>query len=254
MKKKFSVFLMAACLLCTGLAFIACGSDDDDDKPATANVVLNATNFPDEYFRAYVANLTGVALGEEIPAEKLALVTAIELTEIGKEATTLKGIEHFTALEYLDCRWNRLTSLDLTKNVRLKTLYCNNNKTLATLDVSGCPALETLCCGDNDLTWLDVSKNTALKKLECYQNRLSLLNVASNPALRDLRCFENQIKGAQMTALISSLPTVDSGKFYVISATASKLEGNVCTDTQVSAAKAKGWKVMSSVGNDYAGS
>ena len=45
-----------------------------------------------------------------------------------------------------------------------------------------------------------------------------------------------------MDTLITSLPTVTSGTFVVID-TQDENEGNVCTKTQVNAAKAKGWKV-----------
>jgi hypothetical protein len=51
---------------------------------------------------------------------------------------------------WLDCSVNRLTEIDVSKNI----------------------ALESLNCGINQLTKLDVSKNRALKNLSCNENYL----------------------------------------------------------------------------------
>jgi Leucine-rich repeat (LRR) protein len=48
--------------------------------------------------------------------------------------SNLKGIEAFTALTYLNCSYNQLTSLDVSKNAALTTLVCDGNK-------FDCPAL-----------------------------------------------------------------------------------------------------------------
>ena len=57
-----------------------------------------------------------------------------------------------------------------------------------------------------------------------------------------------------MDALVTSLPTVTFGLFYVID-TQDENEGNVCTKTQVNAAKTKGWYVGDySSGDEYEGS
>ena len=110
----------------------------------------------------------------------------------GKGLTSLKGIEYFTALEYLACSRNQLTALDVSKNTALNTLYCYRNQ-LTALDVSKNTALNILYCYGNQLTALDVSKNTALTKLYCYENQLTSLDVSRNTALTDLGCDENQL-------------------------------------------------------------
>jgi Leucine-rich repeat (LRR) protein len=57
-------------------------------------------------------------------------------------------------LTELDCSFNQLTSLDVSKNT-----------------------LMILSCQSNLLTSLDVSQNTDLVKLECYDNELTSLDV-----------------------------------------------------------------------------
>ena len=98
---------------------------------------------------------------------------------------------------------------------------------------------------------LDVSKNLALTELECYSNQLTALDVSKNTQLTRLYCYDNQIKGAQMDALVNSLPTVSGGKFRVY---AGSSDQNVCTKAQVAAAKKKGWTVYNSSGDVYEGS
>ena len=98
------------------------------------------------------------------------------LVGIDWEVVELKGelsTEKFSALRYLDCNNNQLTSLDVTKNT----------------------ALTTLSCGGNQLSSLDVTKNTALTSLECYFIQLTSLDVTKNTKLLDdaIRCDANVI-------------------------------------------------------------
>ena len=116
-------------------------------------------------------------------------------------------------------------------------------------------ALTELDCNRNRLTTLDVSKNTALTDLSCDNNQLTTLDVSTNTALTRLDCRRNQIKGNEMLALVNSLPTVTSGRFYVVD-TQYFIEGNVITKSQVAIATGKNWKVYDYNGKnkvEYAG-
>ena len=122
-----------------------------------------------------------------------------------------------TALEYLECDHNNLTTLDVSGCTALTSLYCNYNN-LTTLDVSGCTALEYLHCYNNNLTTLDVSNITALMYLECYNNSLTTLDVSGCTALWVLLCYNNNLTELDVsgcTALTSlgcgsnSLTTLD---------------------------------------------
>ena len=67
----------------------------------------------------------------------------------------LTGIEDFTALTYLNCAHNNLTSLNISNNTALDTLLCQINQ-LTSLDVSQNTALTFLYCSENQLISLDV--------------------------------------------------------------------------------------------------
>ena len=165
----------------------------------TVVIEINETNFPNAKFRTY---LLSTSYGNDglLTEEELANVTEMNVSEKG--IASLKGIEYFTALTYLDCSCNNLTELDVSKNTKLTTLYC----------------------------------------------------------------YCNKIKGAQMDALIASMPTVENGDFYVMDFGIDEVlsrglsqhhegkvtsdfidtpyeEYNMCTGSQVEAAKAKGWTV-----------
>ncbi|MBR3459728.1 MAG: leucine-rich repeat domain-containing protein, partial [Clostridia bacterium] len=93
-----------------------------------------------------------------------------------------------TALEYLECDYNNLTTLDVSGCTALEHLECDHNN-LTTLDVSGFTALKYLYCYNNNLTTLDVSGCTALMYLDCYYNNLTTLDVSGCTALEYLHCY-----------------------------------------------------------------
>lgn len=156
---------------------------------ALADVEINETTFPDENFRNWVL---AQSYGQDgvLTEEEIMYVTTINV--MAKRIQSLKGIEYFTALTYLNCGSNQLPSLDVSRDTALTNLTCSSNQ-LTGLDVSGCTKLETLNCGWNQLTLLDVSKNTALKDLNCQDNQLTEINLSNNTALEEFGCNYNQL-------------------------------------------------------------
>ena len=117
----------------------------------------------------------------------------------------LQGLEFFPNLEYLSVSNISNTTLNVSKNTSLTSLYCPSNQ-LTSLDVSGCTSLTSLNCYNNQLTTLDVSGCTALTSLNCYGNQLTSLDVSKNTALTSLSCDYNQLTSLDVsgcTALTS---------------------------------------------------
>jgi len=110
----------------------------------------------------------------------------------GDSISDLTGIEAFTALTYLNCKINQLTSLDVSQNTALTYLDCQSNQ-LTSLDVSQVVALTLLDCSYNQLISLDVSQHTVLFWLDCFSNALTSLDVSNNTALYSLDCQGNQL-------------------------------------------------------------
>ena len=127
---------------------------------AWADVKIDAENFPDARFRRWVKE--EAAGGKDVLTDtQIAAMTHMIVYSEG--ISSLKGLEHFTALFLLDCTGNRLTELDLSKNGTLEVLYCENNA-LTELDLSRNPALWDLRCTGNPITELDLSHNTKLQE------------------------------------------------------------------------------------------
>ena len=158
---------------------------------------------------------------------------------------TSLDVSKSAALEVLFCRENQLTNLDISKNIALTDLDCFSNQ-LTSLDVSKNTALTDLSCGWNQLTSLDVSKDIALTELDCDGNQLTNLNISRCARLEVLFCFSNCINGEAMTKLVNSLPNrkgESSGTLRVVSRSSKKSDKNRCSAADVTTAKKKNWEV-----------
>ena len=164
---------------------------------AADGIPIDEAHFPDAVFRSWVSENCDESGDGSLSDEEIMMTTGIDVEREG--INTLKGIEYFTALTWLFCRYNPLTTLDVSENTALEKLYCSYNQ-LTTLDVSKNTALEQLICYDNVLTTLDVSKNTALEYLWCYNNKLTKLDVSKNTALTDLGCSGNYFTQVDVSA------------------------------------------------------
>ena len=154
----------------------------DDTKDGIA---IDAIHFPDEKFRAYIAEEKDLNQNGSLSVDEIKAVKDMDVSF--SDISDLKGIEFFSALEELNCSNNKLTSLDISRNQKLKTLYCVFNE-LTAIDVSKNKELASLSCSSNKLTALDVSKNAGLKELQCDNNMLKTLDVSKNPELERLDC------------------------------------------------------------------
>lgn len=137
----------------------------------------------------------------EINKEKIAQVTFYRQWGT-TNLTYLDGLEYFINLENLTLSDMNLKSINVTKNVNLKTLYCWGNE-LTKLDISQNTKLEVLECYDNKLTNLDISKNTLLKTLNCQDNKLTELNLQNNTALEVLYCGRNLLTDLNISSNIA---------------------------------------------------
>lgn len=221
---------------------------------APTGIAINETNFPDDVFRAWVAeNCDKAPEGGEkdgyLDDEEIAAQVIIGINN--KNIEDLKGIEYFTAATMLMCDGNKLQTLDVSKNTKLTQLICYGNK-LTSLNVSKNTALTSLHCTDNQLTSLNVSNNTELGMLLCQNNQLTSLDVTNNQKLTTLDCSNNLINETEMGKLVASMPTISGnpGIFYPFNLSVED-DANEITTTQVNDAKGKNWNVQAWNGSEY---
>ena len=162
---------------------------------AETGVPLDAAHFPDKAFRSevqqYDTNNNGTLSQQELTA-----VTTIDVA--GCDIKSAKGIEYFTALEWLYLGGNQLSSVDLSHNTKLTELYLDANQ-LSSLDVSHNTALEWLYLSGNQLSSMDLSHNTALTYLWLYDNQLSSVDLSHNTSLVGLWLYDNQLSSVDLS-------------------------------------------------------
>ena len=87
----------------------------------TSGVSIDKENFPSDSFRNYVYMEFDMNSDGILSESEIANVTEIDVSFYN--AASLKGVEYFTELTYLDCSSNMLTSLDVSNNTALETLW-----------------------------------------------------------------------------------------------------------------------------------
>jgi len=132
--------------------------------------VTAALIIPDAAFREYLLATFDKDGNGVLSASECAAVQSIRLET--DKVESLEGIASFPNLTELVC-----TGDDYS-----------NGGSLASVDLSGNPALRYLDVSYNCLTELDLSANTALEELYCQGNSIVSLNLLQNNALSILRC------------------------------------------------------------------
>ena len=117
-------------------------------------------------------------------------------------STNITGIEAFINLEFLDCNYNYMNSLNVQGLVNLKYLDCGQNN-LTTLNVQGLTNLVNLYCYNNRLTSLNIQGLTNLVNLYCNNNQITSLNIQGLSNLDSLSCGYNQLVSLDIHELIN---------------------------------------------------
>ena len=215
MRKKSTRLLSAALAVCMMLSALPVGAfaaepgaaEQENGASAQAeeefvqpeSVEINSTNFQDTNFQNYVNRYDKDGNGS-LSLEERNKVTTIELPD-DLYCPTMKGIEYFPELVTLKCPNVHLRSLDVSKNLKLETLWCYWNN-LEQLDVSKNKELKDLRCGYNYLTTLNVSQNEALELLSTndMRSKLNSLDVSYNKALKHLECTKNGLTSLDVSS------------------------------------------------------
>ena len=225
MRKKSTRLLSAALAVCMMLSVLPVGAfaaepgAEEQENGASAQadpvgsefVEINSTNFPDQVFLQYVkdnidtADTTGQKDGKLSQAERDA-VTEINIDN--KNCTDLTGIAYFANLTELNCYHNQLTTLDVSKNAKLRILKCYNNG-MEKLNLGDITHLTLLNCDDNNLTELDVSKNPYLEDLECRENKLRRVVIGKKYRLTTLYLRGNQLTSLDLSGTTREIWNLD---------------------------------------------
>ena len=215
MKQRFSKrtrlvsALLTLAMVFTFLPFSALAANT-----ASTGIAFNSPdfklNFPDEEFRSFLinhcdTNNDGVL---DVDIKSMTIPT-------GYAIKSLKGIQHFEALEKLDCHGIGLTTLNVSMNFKLRELDCSYNQLKEYLPILS-SGLKKLNCSNNRLTHMDLGRRSGLNleevdcsnneirnivmdsvgelvKFDCSNNDLMALDVSQCFMLEELNCSGNQL-------------------------------------------------------------
>lgn len=148
-----------------------------------------ANNFPDNNFRAYIAESVDTDHNMLLTNEECNVAT---MNVNRKGIYNLEGIGYFTAIFSLYSDSNYLTELDLSNNINLSSVALYGNQLTS---IRGyLPNLTSADCSNNNFTEFDLSLWPNLRHFNCRNNRLSSLDLSSSTYLYQLECDNNFLK------------------------------------------------------------
>ena len=222
-----------------------------NNKKNSAKITIKQTSketnildyITDPIFKEYL--IKDIFSGQtSVTKEEAKKVTKIDVHQ--KSITSLEGLHFFTNLITLTCYDNKLTSLDLSKNVALVNLYCYSNS-LTSLDLSKNIELKECFVKNNSLTSLDPSQNTKLVQLECSDNKLTEIDLSKNIKLVNFYCDNNSVAKLDVSKNLElSLLYCSNNKLSSLDlSNNAKLSGLGCIDNPLTSV-AKSVKILKS--------
>ncbi|CAA0200189.1 InlB B-repeat-containing protein [Tenacibaculum maritimum] len=197
----------------SGYRFVRWLGDIDNDHASTSiKIVINkhksitavfekepVVYIPDPNFKAYLIknpfintnNDDEIQVTEATKYSEYIYIPNREQSE-SKKIKDLTGIEAFINLTELNCNYNLISQLNLSKNTKLKRVHCSNNK-LTSLNIGSNLVLEELYVDNNQITNLDTSNAINLIKLAVNSNQISTIDLSKNLNLKDFSCSNNQL-------------------------------------------------------------
>lgn len=93
----------------------------------------------------------------------------------------------------LDLSSNALTSLDLSKTSNLESLSVSSNKSLTSINLTGCTSLVNFSAKTTKLGEIDLTGLTALETLDLHAGELTKVTFSGNSELYDIDLSENKL-------------------------------------------------------------
>lgn len=189
----------------------------EEDQTSGEGLALTRENFPDRVFRSYLQGYwkecdkdgDGKLSDEELQnltifktnvvqdsSPKIKSLRGIEklkyLEEVKVYGNSIRGaldISDLSALTRLECGGNKITSIVLPEESRLKVLECSWDP-ITFLDLKGQTELEQLGCPMSSLKTLDLTNQTKLKLLNVGNSALTSLILPDHELIDGKECTE----------------------------------------------------------------
>ncbi|MEX6626772.1 DUF7619 domain-containing protein [Tenacibaculum salmonis] len=163
-------------------------------------------DFPDPLFENALLNhipKIDTDNNSEISIQEAENVTYLNLDN--KWINNLSGIENFVNLVTLQANKNQLTSIDITKNVELRSINLNWSK-LTSIDVTKNIKLSSISLARNyKISNIDLTNNLDLTSINLDFNQLTSIDFTKNIKLRSISLSFNQLTSIDFTKNVNLL-------------------------------------------------
>ena len=185
-------------------------------------LLINAANFPDANFRSGLYSIFGKGYLTNTMLEKSVLNLS------GRNIQDFTGLKYFTKVRRLEISNNPITSIDLSSNnlidtlfvdrtkltilnltnitpnlkflfaannPELTTLFCSNCQLTGELNLRNCPKLSVVTCSNNQITQFDLSDSKNITEMNFNDNQVtSFISWLNNlPKLKRLYAKNNKL-------------------------------------------------------------
>ena len=159
----------------TAVVTITDKAKENTVKISITQKVWDAIDIPDANFKAALVEKFDKDGDGEISREEANAVKEISVSNKGIKS--LEGLQNFQNINFLDCSFNELSSIDLKHNPNLNILSIAHNS-FSSIDLSNV-FLDTFICFDNNLKTIDLKAQTNLRSISCGRNPLVTLDLSN---------------------------------------------------------------------------
>lgn len=197
MKKTFfwALLLMVSMTACKG------GKTEDakatEEKEPATGLAIDENNFPDAALRGAILKTSS---GED------GILTDYEIDDFWlldvnyEEVASLKGIELLPNLSSLHVNAFQGASIDVSKNNKLKEIFCCDSPQLTSLTLGEQPELVTLNFNNTNISYIDLTKCPKLETLRMKETHLGAVDLSGCPELKEIECDPVLIPGLDLSA------------------------------------------------------
>ncbi|UII75822.1 hypothetical protein LV716_16395 [Flagellimonas sp. HMM57] len=190
-KRPFYVFALSLAIISS-----SCSKDEEPGNSAETKT----TKIPDDAFEKALISLD--LDDKEDNLVKTKNIEKLTSLDIGNKAIEdLTGIADFKALKTLKASGNKISDVDLSKNVNLEQVDLAKNL-LSKIDLVNNTKLKTLDLRENQIASINLSVNTALESLDVSANKLTVLDLSNNTALTSVSlAADDQVRCIQLASV-----------------------------------------------------
>lgn len=168
-----------------------------EEKEPAVGLAIDENNFPDTALRGAILKTSS---GED------GVLTDFELDDFWlldvnyEEVASLQGIELLPNLSSLHVNAFQGTSIDVSKNTKLKEIYCCDSPQLTSLTLDEQPELALLNFSNTNISNIDLTKCPKLETLRMKGTPIGAIDLSGCPELKEIDCDAVLMPGLDLSA------------------------------------------------------